>query len=160
MSVFIKEHGRTVVCCAAAVFVLGVVFCIRSGEDKGFIQIAYARAKEDMAHTDFLLYTEAVKTVMARKKPEIVYLYKKILPGETVNIDGMFLARDADGKPAQVEICDILNSLGESILDTEKGCDTKKFLFPVSGIYTLKVKASDKENRTVCKQYKALVSGR
>lgn len=163
-----KQHGRTILYCAAAVLVLGIAFHIRSGLNTGFIQIAYAKARQSMSNMDVMAYTDtsAVKAFAARSKPKITYSYTKALPKSEINLNQMFSAVDADGTSVAVEITDILNSRGESILyQTEEErkqhimqYHTDKFLFPSVGIYTINVKATDTEKKTVYGKYRLPVT--
>lgn len=169
MLILMKQHGRIIIGCVISVLVLGIIFGIRVGGDTGFVRIAYKKAMGDRTDTDIADYTdaEAVEAVLARSKPEIRYSYTKVTVGKEADIGAMFLAEDADGNPVAVEITDILNVSGASILyETEEDRKNKKythdtahFLFPVSGIYTLRVKAEDDEKRETYRQYKIPVSG-
>ena len=168
MIAIMKQHGRTIIYCMAAVFVLGIAFHIRSGSDIGFIQIAYAKAEQGMTKTDVTDYTDAlaVKALAARKNPKITYAYSKALPKNTVNLNQMFAAVDADGASVDVEITDVTDSRGESLLyrtaeERKKNirlCDTKKFMFPSVGVYTVNVRAIDQEKKTADGQYKLPVT--
>lgn len=169
MITLMKQHGRTIIYCMVSVFVLGIAFHIRSGSDVGFIQIAYAQARQGVTQTDVTAYTDAlaVKAFAARKKPKITYSYTKTLPKKAVNLNQMFVAVDADGTSVAVEITDVINSCGESILyrsaeEKKKNIclyDTKEMMFPSVGIYTVNVRVVDKEKKTAYGQYKLPVTG-
>lgn len=78
----------------------------------------------------------------------------------------MFEAKDAEGNPAALEITDIVNPMGESILYLTKedkkqhrqSEDTKNILFARTGIYTVYVKAVDAEKKQTYEQYRLPVT--
>lgn len=154
--IFIKQYGRTILYGISAAFVMLAVFGVRQGGNTGMIQIAYGTAAKEMSEKKEISYrdADAVKAVLARKKPKISYIGKKILPDTPVNLNELFLANDADGNRISVEITDVRSENGESIF-----CQSAQgFLFPKPGIYKISVKAVDKEKRTVCGEYAIPVS--
>lgn len=163
----IKQHGRTIVCCMAAFMAFGIAFGIRMDGHQGFVQIVYERAMGDLtgdpaSHAD----EGAVRTIAARNRPEIVYTCQKTLPKKKVSLDAMFVATDADGSPVAVEITDVQDASGKSLLyltdlDRKKKNalqDTADFQFPAVGIYKLKVRAEDCEKKTAYEQYQIPVT--
>ena len=170
MLILMRQHGRTIVFCILSFLVLGALGSVRSGTEEGFIEIAYRKAFGDSVKTDVASYVdaEAVKAQAARKKPVITFTYVKTLPKKEVNIYQMFSAKDADGNAVMVEITDILKRDGKSVLyrnELEKKkkmplYDTKKFPFPTVGVYSILVKAVDREKRTSYGQYKLPVTSK
>ena len=167
MLILMKQHGRTIVCCVIAALVFGIAFGIREDGYQGFIQIAYGKAMGDMTEeTEGRADAQAAKAVAERKKPEIAYAYQKTLSMEEVSLDGMFSATDADGGPANVQITDVRDALGKSLLyQTEHDKkrkhalqDTENFRFPAPGIYRLYVRAADREKKASCGQYQIPVT--
>lgn len=168
MYILMKQYGRTIIICITAMLVLGILFCMQSDNKKGFAALAYEKAMGDMDDRNFADYTDtaAVKKAAARKKPKIVYTYEKTLPGMAVNLENMFAAEDAEGNCIAVEVTDLLNSAGDSILYLtkedrklrRKSGDVKRFLFAETGIYTVCVKAVDAEKKQTCGQYRLPVT--
>lgn len=162
-----KQHGRTILCCMTAVLIFAAVFCIRAGGRRGLIQIAYERALGDLTEEpESRADEEAVRAVAVRKPPEISFAYQKTYPDAAVCLNDMFLAKDADGALIAVEITDVLDGSGRSLLYGEDSGHTKKkplqdtrnFRFPSVGIYMLTVKATDREKKTACAQYQIPVT--
>lgn len=168
MVTLMKQYGRAILICVTSVLVLGILFRMQSNGKTGFIEVVYDKALEDMNEINPSDYTDtdAVKAVMARKKPEITYMYTKTLIGSAVNLENMFEAKDAEGNPVAAEITDIRNPLGVSILYSTKedkkqhrqSGDTKNFLFEKTGIYTVYVKAVDAEKKQTYEQYRLPVT--
>ena len=168
MFILMKQYGRTVIICVTAVLVLGILFRMQSGGKMGFIALAYEMAMGDFSdrnpagETD----TNAVKAAAARKKPETTYTYVKTVPKAEMNLEAMFKAKDAEGNPIAIEITDILNPAGDSILYLtkedrklrRKSGDTKRFLFANTGIYTIYVRAVDTEKKQAYGQYRLPVT--
>ena len=168
MVALMKQYGKAVFICVTSVLVLGILFQMQSEGKTGFMEIIYQKTMEDMSKASPADYTDAdaVKAVMARKKPQITYTYTKTLVGAVVNLENMFEAKDAEGNPAALEITDILNPMGESILYLTKedkkqhrqSEDTKNILFARTGIYTVYVKAVDAEKKQTYEQYRLPVT--
>ena len=168
MTIFMKQYGRTILYVVFAAAVFGMIFGTQVGEHTGFVQAAYQKANEDRTDRDVTVYTDvdAVKKVIARKNPEITFSYQKTLPGIPADLGRMFLAKDEEGNPVTVEITDILDGMGDSILFlTEEDrnqkkyiCDPASFVFSKTGIYTIKVKAADREQKTSYQEYKLPVT--
>ncbi len=168
MVTLMKEYGRAILICATSVLVLGILFRMQSNGKIGFIEVIYDKALEDVNESNPSDYTDTdvVKAVMAREKPEITYTYAKTLVGAAVNLENMFEAKDAEGNPVAVEITDIVNPLGASVLYSTKenkkrhlkSGDTKSFLFAETGIYTVYVKAVDAEKKQTYEQYRLPVT--
>lgn len=163
----IKQHGRTIVCCMAVFLSFGIVCGIRLDGYQGFIQIVYGKAAAGLTgNSESDMNVEAVRAVAARGKPEIVFDYHKTLPKKKVSLDDMFSATDADGDPVAVEITDVRDAFGKSILyltdlDRKKKNalqNTADFQFPAVGVYKLAVRAADREKRTTCEQYQIPVT--
>ncbi len=169
MAVLMKQYGRTVLCCAAVFFIFGILSGIRVDGNTGFIRIAYAKAAEGTAGADAGqgLDVDTVLSVAARKKPEIVFQYTKVLSQEKMNLNKMFSALDADGQEAFVTVTDVLDSDADSIMYPSKedrknqaaAYPADRFVFPRPGIYTIKVKAADREHKTAAAQYRIPVTG-
>ena len=169
MLILMKQYGKTIVCGIIGMLVFSAAFGFRMGEDRGFIQMVYRKAAENMTDTDMASDedADALKRIIKRKKPEIDFAYQKIFPGVKVNMDAMFLAWDADENPVATEIRDISDMSGNSMLylteeDRKKenrACDTTEFVFPYTGVYLLKVRAVDAEKKVTERQYKIPVTG-
>lgn len=169
MFTLMKQYGRAVTVCITAAIMFGILFHIQSGGKTGFIELVYDKASGDMNYVSPADYrdTDAVKAAAARKKPEIIYTYTKVILGTAVNLEAMFEARDADGNPVAAELLDIVGPSGESVLYlTEEdrklhrqSGDTKSFVFSVPGVYTVYVKAVDAEKKQTYGQYGLPVNG-
>lgn len=167
MLILMKQHGKMIVCCIVSVLLIGILFGMRIDGNTGLIEIAYGKAMSAREDLEPAVFVDAVKNVLARSKPEITYSYTKTVLKQAANINAMFEASDADGNKISVEVTDILDAYGGSILyeseedkkNQKRTCDTSEFLFPTSGVYVIRVKAEDAEKRTTYSQYKLPVSG-
>lgn len=169
MLVFMKQYGRTMVFVLIAAAVLAIAFQIRINGHTGFIQAAFGKAMEGRSSGGILPLrdVDAVKAAAVRKEPQISFRCTKILPQQAVDLNAMVTAADADGNPVNVEITDIVNEAGESILyqtkedrkDSAAACSTTGFLFPAAGIYTMDVQAADREQKTAKVQFRIPVTG-
>lgn len=167
MLILMKQHGRMIVCCVIAALTFGIAFGMRADGYQGFVQIAYGKAMEDMTEeTAGRADAQAAQAVAARRKPEIAYTYQKTLSGENVSLNSMFSATDADGNPAAVNITDVLDASGKSLLyqteydkKRERALqNTENFQFPLPGVYRLYVRAADHEKKASCGQYQIPVT--
>lgn len=81
MIILMKQYGRTILSCTAAVFVLIAVFGVRQGHS-GLIQIVSKTAAAGMAGTKEISYkdADAVKAVLARKNRKLFIQAGKFSP--------------------------------------------------------------------------------
>ncbi len=157
MLAFIKQHGRMILYCVAAVLVLAIAFGISLDGKKGMILIAAQKAAEHMEAVDIRTERDvnAVMAAAARRRPKITYTGTNAVSGTAVNLKEMFSAADADGISVAVEITDVLDVSGKSVLYETKEqrkhktgkYDPEGFVFSTAGIYTVHVKAVDREKK-------------
>ncbi len=171
MQILMKQQGRTIALCMAAAVVFGIFFHIRVDGKTGWFAVAYAKAMERAEQEEASLDADAdagvYQTVAARRRPEIVFVCQKIAPQKAVNLHAMFTAKDADGNPAEVEILDVYDASGGSVLyrsNEERAKKTGAYhttgvVFPAVGVYALKVRATDAQKKTSCRIYKIPVTG-
>ena len=161
MLLLMKQYGRTIVVCLVSMLMFGAFAAIRAGESKGLAEIVFRKAMEGSMEADSGSYADvnAVKEIAKRSAPEIKYTYMKAYMGNPVDLNAMFAATDADGNMAEIEILDIFDHFGNSVLDTVKN-GAESFLFREMGIYTLRVKAVDHEKKVCYGQYRLPVTHR
>lgn len=92
--------------------------------------------------------TAATEESCAREAPVIACTGKtNWKTGETIHVDSIFSATDAEGNTLAVKVRDITDAEGNSAMDSyEKTGNTASF--SRSGIYTFRLKAIDSERKT------------
>ena len=103
------------------------------------------------------LDSEAALSFAARKAPQITYTPLRTVCRDAVDVMAMFTASDQEGNDTALHIEDILDESGQSIFCREKD-DGSSFVFPSAGIYTVVVKAKDRENKEAFGRYRLLVA--
>lgn len=159
MLLFMKQYGKVILLVLVSVLVFGVLTEMRVGGNKGFIRIIYGEARKEVRADDGkpTMDLEAVMSYAARKAPQIIYSSAKAVCREAVDVTAMFAASDAEGNDTAVIILDILDESQNSIFCQGKD-EGASFVFPSAGVYTVIVKAADRENKKSLGRYRLLVA--
>lgn len=162
------QYGKAILVGAVSSLAFAAAFGIKADGRKGFIQIAYGKALEGASLSGAADREDADVNlaIAARSVPKVVYAYQKTVPCQAVNLNAMFSAEDAQGNPVKVEITDIFDASGKSVLyqtkedklAKRKKQETEEFVFSCIGAYTLCVTAVDAERKAFCGRYQIPVT--
>lgn len=104
--------------------------------------------------------TNATAEICGRKAPKIICAGKKIWAiGETIPIETLFLATDADGNQIRVDVEDITDADGNSAMGNYREA-SQEALFQNRGVYTFHLKTMDSERKTATQKISVVVDGR
>lgn len=136
----VREYGASILSVVIALFLFFMIFeKIEAGGGKGLIDIL--RTQSDVPQKEFIQYQDAQETLKAMETERPVITYQNItLPaGKDVLVTDLFVAEDADGNPAEIEVMKAVDSDG-----TEVEVQGERIRFHRQGISRIWVKAKDR----------------
>lgn len=135
MKTVILEYGKSVLAVVAVLLILGIVgvgaYSVKSGD--GVLGQMETQAKQGGIGDGAREQSSFYQSILGRKKPVIIYQDLSVCAGDLPDWNNMFLARDEEGHPLEVQIQKI-NGNKENLLN---------YRFPISGIYEIEVSAED-----------------
>lgn len=140
----------------------GIAFAAIAAILTGSALLSKMGKRMDVNAENFLNYadTSAVAGICQREAPEIIFTGKKVWSaGEPIPIGDVFLAADAEGSHIPVEVEDITNKDGDSVMENYQEAGNKA-VFQDRGVYTFHVSALDNERKTGRKKISIVVDGR
>lgn len=104
--------------------------------------------------------TKAIENLCAREKPTITCIGKKIWETrETIHINHVFQAIDAEGQALSLKVKDITDESGASVMDRYHAA-SQTASFTDTGIYTFHLKTMDRERKTATMRFSFVIDNR
>lgn len=170
MGEIVKQFGEAVLSVIVVCLLLFLLFKVNGD---GFVGQIHATVPE--AEDAYIGNHDEFEQIVGSERPVINFRYtldngtKSVIKANTVyDLQGLFLAEDAQGTKLEVKIKDVCEAgTGRSILLNmdeatgvkEKIRDPVAFVFPSAGIYAISLVATDAQGITVKKTIQVPVSG-
>lgn len=104
--------------------------------------------------------SQSVQRLCDRQEPVIQCVGKKLWkPGETLPVNGIFTAVDAEGRPVDVAVLDITDQEGASVMECYRS-ESRQAAFTQKGVYTFLLEAVDAEQKRGRKRISMLIDNR
>lgn len=139
-----------------------VVFIAITAVIAGAALFSKAGQRMDVEGEDFSdsADTGTMEDICEREAPVITYTGKKVWnTGEVILTDNVFRAEDADGSSVEVEVMDITDRDGNSVMDCFRETD-KSAVFGEKGVYSFRLSAMDSERKNTTKRISLVVDDR
>ncbi len=134
-----REYGTMVIAVLLAVLLFFLVFGhLEWKGNVGLMNILGQGAK--IGEKDFTNYKDSKETIQAmeQKRPVITYKNIHIKTGDVWHEDALFMAEDVYGNPAETEVLQVIDSVGNEVIRTDENIK-----FERQGIYQCQVRATD-----------------
>ncbi|MBO5372422.1 MAG: hypothetical protein J6A75_06860 [Lachnospiraceae bacterium] len=139
MRIVFKEYGIAIITALTALLIFSLIFIRLEWQGKtGIFSVLGAGAS--VKETNYSQYLDGKKIleVMEKERPEIICRDAAVVFGTAYQAKDLFMATDAEGNLAQLEIYKILDNFENEVTVTNGN-----FIFLNPGIYEIWVRATD-----------------
>ena len=116
----------------------------------------------DVPVIDYSAYQDScrMRAACEREAPEIICRDIKVWkPGDEILLAGMFVGRDTEGNPTEIEVSDIRSQNGDSKMECYQK-EEGKIVFSQKGMYLLELQTTDRQNKSGRKSFILLIDSR